>query len=82
VSRSGLSYQVAQLESRGWITRERSADDERGVVARITPEGERMRQRVYAGHIDIVRRAFLDAVEPAELATLTAALERVVGRLR
>jgi DNA-binding MarR family transcriptional regulator len=82
VSRSGLSYQVTQLESRGWITRERSADDERGVVARITPEGDRMRQRVYAGHIDIVRRAFLDAVEPAELATVTAALERVVGRLR
>jgi DNA-binding MarR family transcriptional regulator len=81
-SRSGLSYQVAQLESHGWITRERSADDERGVVARITPEGERMRQRVYAGHIDIVRRAFLDAVAPAELATLTAALERVVERLR
>jgi DNA-binding MarR family transcriptional regulator len=82
VSRSGLSYQVAQLESRGWITRERSADDERGVVARITPEGERMRQRVFAGHTDIVRSAFLDAVEPGELATLTAALERVVGRLR
>ena len=82
VSRSGLSYQVAQLESRSWITRERSADDERGVVARITPEGERMRQRVYAGHIDIVRSAFLEAVEPAELATLTTALERVVGRLR
>ncbi|HZA78565.1 MAG TPA: MarR family transcriptional regulator [Acidimicrobiales bacterium] len=82
VSRSGLSYQVAQLESRGWITRERSADDERGVVARITPEGERMRRRVYAGHIDIVRTAFLDALEPGELATLTTALERVVGRLR
>ncbi len=82
VSRSGLSYQVAQLESRGWITRERSADDERGVVARITPDGERMRQRVFAGHIDIVRTAFLEAVEPGELATLTTALERVVGRLR
>jgi DNA-binding MarR family transcriptional regulator len=82
VSRSGLSYQVAQLESRRWITRERFADDERGVVARITPEGERMRQRVFAGHTDIVRSAFLDAVEPGELATLTAALERVSGRLR
>ena len=82
VSRSGLSYQVGQLESRGWITRERSADDERGVAARITPEGEQMRQRVFAGHIEIVRSAFLDAVEPGELATLTAALERVVGRLR
>ena len=82
VSRSGLSYQVAQLESRGWITRARSTDDERGVVARITPAGERMRQRVFAGHVDIVRRAFLDVVEPGELSTLTTALERVVGRLR
>ena len=82
VSRSGLSYQVAQLESRGWIARERSADDERGVVAHITPKGERMRQRVYAGHIDIVRSAFLDVVEPGELSTLTDALERVAAQLR
>ena len=82
VSRSGLSYQVTQLESRRWITRERSADDERGVVARITSEGEQLRQRVFAGHIEIVRSAFLDIVEPAELATLTGALERVAGRLR
>ena len=82
VSRSGLSYQVAQLESRGWITRKRSTDDERGIVARITRQGERMRQRVFAGHVDIVRSAFLDVVEPDELATLTAVLERVVGRLR
>jgi DNA-binding MarR family transcriptional regulator len=82
VSRSGLSYQVAQLESRRWITRERSADDERGVVAHITPAGERMRRRVFAGHVDVVRTAFLDVVEPAELATLTAALERVVAGLR
>jgi len=82
VSRSGLSYQVAQLESRGWITRHRSGDDERGVLARITARGERMRQRVLAGHVDIVRTAFLDAIEPGELKTITDALERVVGRLR
>jgi DNA-binding MarR family transcriptional regulator len=82
VSRSGLSYQVAQLETRGWITRQRSDDDERGVVARITPAGERIRRRVFPGHVDIVRSAFLDAVEPAELETLTSVLDRVVGRLR
>ena len=82
VSRSGLSYQVAQLEARGWITRQRSADDERGVVARITPNGERMRKRVFAGHTGVVRSAFLDVVEPGELSTLTAALERVAARLR
>jgi len=82
VSRSGLSYQVAQLESRGWITRERSADDERGIVARITPLGERMRQRVFAGHVEVVRRSFLDVLEPAERKTLASALERVADRLR
>jgi|EndMetStandDraft_3_1072993.scaffolds.fasta_scaffold367299_2 DNA-binding MarR family transcriptional regulator len=82
VSRSGLSYQIAQLESRGWITRERSSDDERGVIARITPDGERMRQRVFAGHVDVVRTAFLDVVEHRELVTLTAALERVASGLR
>jgi DNA-binding MarR family transcriptional regulator len=82
VSRSGLSYQVAQLEARGWITRERSVDDERGIVARITAAGERIRRRVFAGHVDVVRSAFLDVVEPGELATLTAALERVAEKLR
>jgi DNA-binding MarR family transcriptional regulator len=82
VSRSGLSYQVAQLESHQWITRERSTDDERGVVARITSAGERVRQRVFAGHVEIVRRDFLDVVEPGELAALTTGLERVAGRLR
>ena len=82
VSRSGLSYQVSQLESRRWITRQRTVDDERGVVAHITAEGERIRRRVFAGHVDIVRRAFLDVVRPRELATLTAALERVAEQLR
>ena len=82
MSRSGLSYQVAQLESRHWITRQRFADDEHGIVAHITPEGERMRHRVFAGHVDIVRSAFLDAVKPDELATLTAVLERIAERLR
>ena len=35
-----------------------------------------------AGHVDIVRTAFLDAIDPGELETITDALERVVGRLR
>jgi DNA-binding MarR family transcriptional regulator len=82
VSRSGLSYQVGQLEARGWITRERSADDDRGVVARITAQGDQVRQRVLDGHVDVVRGGFLDAVGPADLPTLTAALERVADQLR
>jgi DNA-binding MarR family transcriptional regulator len=82
VSRSGLSYQVAQLESRAWITRERYAGDERGVVARITAKGEQIRKRVFDGHVDVVRSGFLDAVDGTELATLTAALQRVADRLR
>jgi hypothetical protein len=37
---------------------------------------------VFAGHTEIVRSAFLDAIEPIELSTITAFLERIAGRLR
>jgi DNA-binding MarR family transcriptional regulator len=82
VSRSGLTYQVSQLEKAGLITRERHGEDERGVVARITPIGAALRDRILPGHLDLVHEAFFDVVEPDELESLTAALGRVAARLR
>ena len=38
-----------------------------------------MRQRVFAGHVHVVRSAFLDAVEPGGLATLTAVSSASAG---
>lgn len=82
VSRSGLSYQVGQLEKAGLITRERHEEDERGIVARITPKGTALRNRVLPGHLEIVRESFFGVLEPGELAAITAGLGRVAERLR
>ena len=82
VSRSGLTYQVSQLEKAGLIVRERHGDDERGVVARITAEGERLRQKVLPGHLEIVRDSLFSLLNSDELAALTSSMSRVVERLR
>ncbi|MFI5079814.1 MAG: MarR family winged helix-turn-helix transcriptional regulator, partial [Streptosporangiales bacterium] len=39
VSRSGLTYQVTQLERAGLVRREKDATDERGVLAMLTADG-------------------------------------------
>ncbi|WP_233496096.1 MarR family winged helix-turn-helix transcriptional regulator [Geodermatophilus sp. TF02-6] len=38
-SQSRLSHTVARLEERGWVRRERSAEDDRGHVAVLTDAG-------------------------------------------
>jgi DNA-binding MarR family transcriptional regulator len=82
VSRSGLSYQVGQMERAGLITRERHGEDERGIVARITPVGEELRERVLPGHLEIVRSSLFSILHEGELDALTAALGRVASGLR
>jgi DNA-binding MarR family transcriptional regulator len=82
VSRSGLSYQVSQLEKAGLITRTRHDGDERGIVARITPAGEKLRKKVLPGHLAIVREAFFDQLDAAQLETITNAMNRVASQLR
>ena len=37
VSRSGLTYQVTQLEQAGLVRRAKSPSDDRGVLAILTP---------------------------------------------
>jgi DNA-binding MarR family transcriptional regulator len=80
-SQSRLSHTVARLEERGWVRRERSADDGRGNVAVLTDAGWDVVRSVAPGHVAAVRSAFFDPLEPGQTEALRAALERVVDRL-
>ena len=64
------------LEEQGVVTRERSASDRRVVIARLTPEGRRLRDRRRAE----VRGVFEDALANLDPADLAAA-HRVLRRL-
>jgi DNA-binding MarR family transcriptional regulator len=82
VSRSGLTYQITQLEKAGLVERTAAAADNRGVVAVLTEAGRARVLETFPGHIALVRRNLLDLLGPGEAAALRSSLEGVVGRLR
>ncbi|MCU1527153.1 MAG: hypothetical protein JWP75_916 [Frondihabitans sp.] len=82
VSRSGLTYQITQLEKAGLVERVSSVTDNRGVVARLTPAGRDRVRETLPGHVDLVRKNFVDLLGPREVASVRTSLEKVVRQLR
>jgi DNA-binding MarR family transcriptional regulator len=80
-SQSRLSHTVARLEDRGWVRRERAADDGRGQFAVLTDEGDDVVRSVAPGHVDAVRTAMFDPLTPEQVRVLGEALHAVVERL-
>jgi DNA-binding MarR family transcriptional regulator len=81
-SRSGLTYQVAQLEKAGLVRRESCADDERGVLASPTDIGMDVLHRTAPGHVRVVRDGLIDQLDRERLLALANTLEHVRAQLR
>jgi DNA-binding MarR family transcriptional regulator len=81
VSRSGLTYQVTQLERAGLVRREKDASDERGILAVLTAAGRAALLRAAPGHVRVVRHYLIDALTPAQLSALAEGLAAARGRL-
>src|ERR1700729_835083 len=82
VSRSGLTYQITQLEKAGLVRREKCPSDERGVLAILTGAGRAALARAAPGHLRVVRGNLIDALTPAQRETLTQGLTAARDRLR
>jgi DNA-binding MarR family transcriptional regulator len=80
-SQSRLSHTVARLEERGWVRRERSAEDGRGNLAVLTDEGWDVVRSVAPGHVDAVREAMFGALTEEQARALGEALAAIVERL-
>ncbi|MGI5352834.1 MarR family winged helix-turn-helix transcriptional regulator [Streptomyces sp. CA-250714] len=81
-SKSGLTYQVGQLEKRGLVERRSCPTDVRGILAVLTTEGRDTLRAAAPGHVAAVRAALIDVLERDELDVLARALGRVGARLR
>jgi len=66
-SQSRLSHVMAGLERRGWVRRERAAEDGRGNIAVLTDAGYAKVEAVAPGHVATVRAAVFDALRPRQL---------------
>jgi DNA-binding MarR family transcriptional regulator len=82
VSRSGLTYQITQLEKAGLVRREKCQSDERGVLAMLTSAGRTALARAAPGHLRVVRAYLIDALTPGQRDTLTTTLSAARTRLR
>jgi len=80
-SQSRLSHTVARLEDRGWVRRERSADDGRGNLAVLTDAGWDVVRSVAPGHVDAVREAVFGPLTQAQTRVLGDALQAILERL-
>lgn len=80
-TQSRLSHTVARLEERGWVRRERAADDGRGNLAVLTDAGWDVVRAVAPGHVDAVRSAMFDPLTPEQTVALGDMLDAVVQQL-
>ncbi|MCW2637062.1 MAG: transcriptional regulator, MarR family [Blastococcus sp.] len=80
-SQSRLSHTVARLEDRGWVRRERAADDGRGSLAVLTDAGWEVVKTVAPGHVDAVREAVFAPLTDEQTRLLGETLDAVVERL-
>ena len=81
-SRSGLTYQVAQLADRGLVVKAASPEDERSVVVSLTPEGRAVIDHVMRGHVEVVRRLLFAPLSGQDVAELGDILGRVRDTMR
>jgi DNA-binding MarR family transcriptional regulator len=80
-SQSRLSHTVARLEERGWVRRQRSAEDGRGNLAVLTDAGWDVVTKVAPGHVDAVREALFDPLTAEQTVALGDVLLAVMERL-
>jgi DNA-binding MarR family transcriptional regulator len=81
-SRSGLTYQVAQLEKTGLLRREADPTDERGVLAVLTDEGRRILHQAAPGHVRTVREGLIDLLTEEQVAQLADIMDTTRRHLR
>jgi len=81
-SRSGLTYQAGQLAEAGLIAKGPSPDDERSVIASLTPAGRALLGRVMTGHVQVVQSLLLEPLTAEDVAKLGDVLGRVRRHMR
>jgi DNA-binding MarR family transcriptional regulator len=80
-SKSGLTYQVSQLEKAGLVRRRACTSDDRAVFAMLTPKGKRLLERAAPGHVALVRELLIDVLTPQQRAAIADGLGEVSRRL-
>ena len=81
-SQSRLTQRVDRLAKRGYVSREKCPEDRRGTFACLTDEGFAALEATAPHHVQDVRDALIDLIEPGEHEIVAEVFERIIDRLR
>ncbi|MEE6135653.1 MarR family winged helix-turn-helix transcriptional regulator [Mycobacterium sp. 050128] len=79
--KSRVSHQLRRMQVDGLISREPNPDDARSTMVCLLPAGRAAIEKAAPGHVEDVRRNFIDLLTPAELDMFAALNERVLRHL-
>ena len=79
--KSRLSHHLVRMADRGLITKEECDEDRRGAFVVVTAQGRQEITRAAPGHVDAVRRLYVDRLTPGQLDTIASAAETVLAGL-
>ena len=79
--KSRLSHHVARMAERGLVAKESCATDRRGAFVVVTRRGRKEIEAAAPGHLEAVRRLFVDRLAPRQLDAIAAAAETVLTGL-
>jgi DNA-binding MarR family transcriptional regulator len=80
-SKSGLTYQISQLEKAGLVRRAPCTIDVRGVYAALTDKGRELMERAAPGHVALVRELLIDVLTRDQLTALADGLGEATRRM-
>lgn len=78
-SRSRLTHTVARMEKAGLVERQACPTDRRGVWATLTERGFELLKEAAPSHVESVRTAFVEAVDPDDFRAIGRAFEAVLA---
>ena len=79
--KSRLSHQLRRMQKDGLISREPNPADARSTMVCLLPAGRAAIEKAAPGHVEDVRRNFIDLLTPAELDMLATLNERILHHL-
>ena len=79
--KSRLSHHVSRMEQRGLVSKEACDADRRGFHVVVTAAGRRAIKAAAPGHVEAVRRLFIEPLTPRQLDAIAAAAELVLAAI-
>ena len=78
-SRSRLSHAVGRMEREGWVQREPSPEDGRGLRAVLTDRGFEVLAAAAPGHVEAVRGVLIDPLSSEQIDQLAAIAQTIIN---